>query len=728
MAYTYTVQRTVHADYSIPGSRNTGYPGLESGFNINIQAQFDACGHHSDATINTITVYVSWAGTPPASTGSTLKPNTPAVGYASFYNAYGYGRTPASWSRRDYGSITTSGGGAAITVGPDLTRTEWVSLMFSGTTASSWPVTMSIKFTYTSSVAPASTFSCGNAILGSAHTVTISPADSTVSHRVTWTCGSNSHSQTVGSGTTTASYTIPASWGGAFPSANSGTLTVKVETLQGNTVTGSNSTSKTVSVPSYSPSASLAASVVDGDGGNYAQYKSRAKLTPTVSTSYGATITSCTITGHAISGSISGTSGGTTGLLTQSGSLTYTLTVKDSRGKTSTATTSITVISCGAVTITSAPAITFGQTSIIKFSHTYLSRLTCTVNWSVGNQSHSVTLSKGASQASYTVPVSWASQVTTALSGDIRVTISSKDENGTVSGTAACNVSASVPSYTVSLSASVSPVDDYDGLYIQSVSKAAFSASASTSYGASITKIEWSGAKYVEGKTGSSFTTGILDAASTFTITCRATDSRKCSKTVTLTLVVTEYRIPQITDLQVFRSNAVGDPEPGGESLAVKAAFTWTDLGVNSLTTTAEYRNLTTSGPWTTLGTGFASGELRVYLPGQLSRSQKYEIRILIDDEIDVETASDRVTVGLTYMFWGEQNFGIGAYPISNKQFYLADDWTMYTHGKEIMEIIYPVHCVIMRDQVTDLNAELGFGTWALVTSGSGIYYYKRTA
>ena len=727
MAYTYTVQRTIHADYSIPGSRNPGYPGLESGFNINIQAQFDACGHHSDAVINTITVYVSWAGTPPASSGSSLTPNTPAVGYASFYNSYGYGRTPASWSRRDYGSITRSGGSAAITVGPDLTRTEWVALQFTGTTASSWPATISIKFTYTSNVAPASTFSCGDAILGSAHTVTIYPADSTVSHRVTWTCGSNSYSQTVGPGTTTTSYTIPASWGGAFPSANSGTLTVKVETLQGSTVTGSNSASKTVSVPSYSPSASLAASVVDANaGGRYGQYKSRARLTPTVYTSYGATITSCTITGHAISGSISGTSGGTTGILTTIGNHTYTLSVKDSRGKTATATTTINVEACGPVQVTSGPIITAGQTSTVKWSHTYSSRLTCTVTWAIGTQSHTTTVSKGATQASYTVPVSWSNQETTSLSGDITVTIVSKDENGDTTGTATWTVGMNIPSYTISASGTITKVDDFHDLLVQGASRVTLAVTASSSYGATITGYEWSGCKYVAGKTTASITTSVLDESGDFTAICRITDSRRRTETVQLSFSVTAYRKPQILNMSAFRSDSTGTHDPAGESLAIITDYTWTDLGVNSLTATADL--MPDNGTWETLGTGFASGELVVYKVGQLSRTQKYTVRVFIDDELSVETMDVRITVGETYMFWGDESFGLGAYPLANHQLYIGDDWTVYMHGKEVLDLIYPVHCVIMRDQATDVAAELGFGTWALVTSGSGIYYYKRTA
>lgn len=730
MAYTYTVQRIIHAGYSIPGTQRTGYPGLDgSGFQLNIQAQFNACGHHSDAVIKSITVYVSWSGTPPAATGSTLRPATPAVGYASFYNAYGYGREPASWSRRDYGSITTSGGGAAITVGPDLTRTEWVALQFTGTTASSWPATISIKFTYESSVAPASTFNCGNATLGSAHTVSIQAVDSSVNHRITWSIGSYSHSENAAAGVGSVSYTIPESWGSAFSTANSGTLTVKLETMQGTAVTGTNTQSKTASVPNYSPSASLAASIVDPVNGGYGQYKSRCRLTPTVTTRYGATITSCTITGHAISGSISGTSGGTTGVLTKSGEITYTLTARDSRGKTVTATRTITVTSVGAVTITQANSLTCGETSTVKFEHVYLSRLTCTVTWRVNASTyHTETLAKGTGTASYTIPTSWANQIQD-YSGDLTITIISRDENGDSTGTATQTVTLMTPSYSIDVTASVTKVGAYQGLLLQGRSKVTLSCTATTYYGASITKYQWTGSKIVADKSGASFTTDILDTPGNYTIEVKATDTRGRTGTATVSFTVTEYREPQILSVNAYRSNSLGEEDIGGESLSVITRYTWTDLDVNTLSTTAELTLADTPAQWETLGTGFDSGELRIYKVGQLSKYQKYIVRVTVSDGIATVLSQEiRITVGLVYMYWGEDNFGFGAYPVSSNCFYVGDHWTMYVHGKEILDLIYPVHCVIMRDQATDVAAELGFGTWSLVTSGNGIYYYSRTA
>lgn len=354
MAYTYTVQRTIHADYSIPGSTRNGgtvEPG-NSTFNINIQSQFDACGHHSDAVITGITIFASWSGSPPASSFG-----TPHVCWQAF-RQFG-----ASYSRYSYGDINSSGGSVAIPVispNPIVVAT----LVMGYTTAPTWSVTMSIRFTYTSNVAPTSTFTCGNATLGSSHTVTISAASSSLSHRVTWSCGSYSHSANAPAGTTSVSYTIPASWGSAFPTANSATLTVKLETLQGSTVTGTSTQNKTVSAPSYVPAAgSLSLTRLDNgisalsSWGVYVQNKSGVTVSLSgYSTSYGATISTITFSGGA-SQSGSGSSV-TKNPLTTFGTVTFKAKVTDSRGKSSgEVSASITVYAYGVPVVSTSTAV-----------------------------------------------------------------------------------------------------------------------------------------------------------------------------------------------------------------------------------------------------------------------------------------------------------------------------------------------------------------------------------
>lgn len=66
---------------------------------------------------------------------------------------------------------------------------------------------------------------------GSSATLNISAYNSAYSHKVTWTFGAHTATQTVAAGTTSASYTIPLSWLDAIPSATSGSASVTLETL-----------------------------------------------------------------------------------------------------------------------------------------------------------------------------------------------------------------------------------------------------------------------------------------------------------------------------------------------------------------------------------------------------------------------------------------------------------------------------------------------------------------
>ena len=391
-------------------------------------------------------------------------------------------------------------------------------------------VTMTI--TYSTNIAPTSDFSVGNVSLGGTSTVTITPAASSLTHKVIWSIGSYSQTNSVAAGTKTSSYTIPASWGAAFSTANSGTLTVKVETYQGGTKTGDKTKTVTLSCPSYTPSASLSASVVDAVSGKYGQYKSKCKLTGSGSTSYGATIKSYSLSGHGISVSAAS---GTTSVLTKQGSLTYTLTVTDSRGKTKSATASITVTACGGPSI-SVSNVTAGNSNTVSISHTYNSNLYHKVTWSIGSQSNTVTTSKAATSAAYTIPAAWSSQIPNANTGTITVTVTSYDADNKSVGSASKTLTMTCASYTPSCSLGATVVDAVNSTYGQYKSKCKLTITASSSYGATIKSYSISG--HGISVTTSSGTTSVITKQGSLTYTASVTDSRGKTKSATVTISV----------------------------------------------------------------------------------------------------------------------------------------------------------------------------------------------
>ncbi|MDR1001870.1 MAG: DUF859 domain-containing protein [Oscillospiraceae bacterium] len=165
------------------------------------------------------------------------------------------------------------------------------------------------------------------------------------SHSVAITFGSYSH--TINNVATSTSYVIPQSWLNAIPNSVSGLATVSVTTLYQNTQIGNKATSQfTIAVPnSVIPSiSSLTAALNDtlspSNWGVYVQGKSKATISLAATGSYGSTITSYSISGGGYSGTASTL---TTGILSSSGTITFTAKVTDSRGRMATNTVSITV-------------------------------------------------------------------------------------------------------------------------------------------------------------------------------------------------------------------------------------------------------------------------------------------------------------------------------------------------------------------------------------------------
>ena len=181
--------------------------------------------------------------------------------------------------------------------------------------------------------------------MGTAVTISTPAANSGYRHTLRYAFGSASG--TIASGVASAqSWTPPVSLAAQIPSATSGSGAIYCDTYSGSTKLGTKSVSITLTVPaSVKPTAgSLSASVVDDTSGTGQYVKGMGKARVTLSGAAGAQGSS--IRSTVISGggwSASGTTL-TTGVLQSSGTVTFTATVTDSRGRTASTTTSISVI------------------------------------------------------------------------------------------------------------------------------------------------------------------------------------------------------------------------------------------------------------------------------------------------------------------------------------------------------------------------------------------------
>lgn len=217
-----------------------------------------------------------------------------------------------------------------------------------------YAVSATASGTHTLTTIPrASTISATNANMGSASTITITRASSSFTHTLTYSFGNATGTIATKTTSTSVSWTPTLTLANQIPNAVSGKCTITCKTYSDTTEVGSKTCTMTLTVPSsVKPTiTSLTAARVDGTVPTsweiYVQSKSKATLTINgAAGAYGSTISSYSITGGGYSSTASSF---TTGFLNTSGTITFTASVTDSRGRVSAnATVTISVVAYSA--------------------------------------------------------------------------------------------------------------------------------------------------------------------------------------------------------------------------------------------------------------------------------------------------------------------------------------------------------------------------------------------
>lgn len=254
------------------------------------------------------------------------------------YHPYSY--TAKGWYDLGTKTITVdhdAKGEATVTL-----SAEW----HSGFTSQWTPASLSVSGKVTLPTIPrASSLAVPSMMLGSPATLTVTKADSSYTHRITYAWGTHSGVVSAETGATSITWTPPLDLANDIPNAAAGVGTLTITTYSGDTALGSQSYSFAASVPSSAaPVASVALSDAAGYAdtyGAYVQAKSRLKAVTTASGKYGATVKGYTL---AISGLTATGATATTGVLPESGTVAYAVTVTDSRGLSTVLRGTITVL------------------------------------------------------------------------------------------------------------------------------------------------------------------------------------------------------------------------------------------------------------------------------------------------------------------------------------------------------------------------------------------------
>lgn len=354
----------------------------------------------------------------------TLPPNTRITRYywtfdipttSGYYSTWScYYDQNVKWGRRSTaggvtfdvtGSYSGSSGTARIMLGVSGTgKTTFTNVRFCAdyeytATASTWSLTKT------------SVAADGASAIG----VSVSSATSGASHRVTYAFGSLSSAYSLAAGTNSHSMTVPLSWCAQIPNATSGTGAVTVETIYNGAVIGSETKYFTVTVPA-SAAPSIGGFTATGNDLKWSLYLAGIS-TATLKITGAAGAQGSTITRYRIEGGGFAADAATltTGALT-AGTIAFTATVWDSRGRTATKTLSITVKAYQKPSITSVTTSRCDASGAVTQSGTYI-RAVCNYAWtSVGSNARTLKIeyrpSGGAWSTAYTgTPASGAAQV-----------------------------------------------------------------------------------------------------------------------------------------------------------------------------------------------------------------------------------------------------------------------------------------------------------------------------
>ena len=242
------------------------------------------------------------------------------------------GSTVASGNKtydfRNYTTLTLGSGSKTITHNSDGSKSVAVSAYFSSSPYLG-SATVSATFNLTT-IARASSISSitGGTELSQQVTVNISRKSTSFTHKVEYSYAGSSYNTVSTNAADSYSFTPPISLASYVPNSTSGTLTVRVTTYNGSTQIGSSVTAtKTLNVP---------ASVVPTMG-----TPSVTRIDNGVPSGWGVYVQSYSITGGGLN---TNTSSATTGVLTSSGTITFTCTIIDSRGRSVSKPASINVI------------------------------------------------------------------------------------------------------------------------------------------------------------------------------------------------------------------------------------------------------------------------------------------------------------------------------------------------------------------------------------------------
>lgn len=327
----------------------------------------------------------------------------------------------------------------------------------------------------------------------------------------------------------------------------------------------------------------------------------------------------------------------------------------------------------GASSITISPSsIDYGGKATFAISRAN-SAFTHTLRYSLNGASGTITSKTTSTSPTWTVPASLMTEVTTATtsSGTIYVdtyygSIKIGSKSAKINTKIPSNI---VPSFSIGISETNTKITNVigsqsgtGGTYLKTISRIKFAINnAKGNQGSTIKSysISFNGSSW----TTSSATTGAITKSGSIPVTCKITDSRGRSKSLSATIKITDYNPPKLTTVSADRVNQEST------QVAVKRTATFSQvLGKNHMKLYFDYKTSSGATSWTNFAalnkvstgnvTSFTSNGTTT---GIFSITQTYPVRVNATDAFgQTATWTGQVKTAAVVMSWGKTGVGAG--------------------------------------------------------------------
>lgn len=287
--------------------------------------------------------------------------------------------------------------------------------------------------------------------------------------------------------------------------------------------------------------------------------------------------------------------------------------------------------------------------------------------------SNTQTVENVGTSTTFTLPAAWYSQLPSSTSGTVTVTVQTFDgstalgsRSATFTATVASSVIPAISSLAVAQTSDNTTVNGWNK-YVQGISKAAVTVSASAGTGSSIASYKYEvGSLTPVTSSNSSYTSPIINQTGTVAVKVTVTDTRGRASSSTQNITVYAYSKPSISMYGAFRSTANKVASQGGTYITAYMSYAYSSVGgSNTLSSYYISYKPTTGSTWTTGQNHPDNGVQYAFGGGNISQSVSYNVILSLTDALGNRAYKTAVVTSAEVPFNIKPNakgIGIGKY------------------------------------------------------------------